>query len=223
MKLIIFDSSTLINLSMNGILDILISLRKNFNGKFIIPKRVKYETVDRPMKVKQFELGALRVQELINEKILELPNTVVDENELEYETREILKLSNKIFSSNESFIDIIQSGEAECLALSIIANKRGIPNLVAVDERTTRVLVERPENLKELLETKLHTGIRFHRENMISLDNIKIIRSAELVYLAHKKGLIKIGNGKLLDALLYGVKFKGCSISKQEIEEIKKL
>ena len=38
-----------------------------------------------------------------------------------------------------------------------------------------------------------------------------------------QKGLVNLSDGNVLDALLYAVKFKGCSISDDEIREIKKL
>ena len=38
-----------------------------------------------------------------------------------------------------------------------------------------------------------------------------------------KKGIVKIKDPKTLEALLYAVKFKGCSITDEEIKEIKKL
>ena len=42
------------------------------------------------------------------------------------------------------------------------------------------------------------------------------------MYVAWKKGLIEIADGnKVLDALLWALKFKGCAISGDEINEIK--
>ena len=81
---------------------------------------------------------------------------------------------------------------------------------------------ENPENLRRLFEDKLKTRVEL-KKSFYELRSIKFIRSAELVYLAYKKGLIKLGDGDLLDALLYAVKYKGCAISRQEIEEAKKL
>ena len=40
------------------------------------------------------------------------------------------------------------------------------------------------------------------------------------MYVAYKKGLIKIQDPQLLDALLYAMKFKGAAISGDEIKEI---
>ena len=73
MKILIFDSGTLINLSMNGMLDLLERLKSIWNGKLIITSQVKYEIIDRPLEVERFELGALRVQSLLFHNVLEMP------------------------------------------------------------------------------------------------------------------------------------------------------
>ena len=96
-------------------------------------------------------------------------------------------------------------------------------NVMALDERTMRMLVEKPDNLKKLFIKKLHANVTSKRENYKYFEGAKIIRSAELVYIAYKKKLVNLKNGIVLDALLYAVKFNGCSISDVEIEEIKGL
>ena len=65
MKAIIFDASTLISFAMNGLLREIVGLKKIFKGKFIITKEVKSEVIDRPIKIKRFELEALKIQQLI--------------------------------------------------------------------------------------------------------------------------------------------------------------
>jgi hypothetical protein len=65
--------------------------------------------------------------------------------------------------------------------------------------------------------------LRYNKKEFEFFRQFKIIRSIELAYIAYKKGLVKFGDGKLLDALLYSLKFKGCAVSSEEIEEIKKL
>lgn len=223
MKILIFDSSTLINFSLNGLTDLLVKLKKNFRGKFIITKAVKYETIDRPLKVKRFELGALKTNKLLKEKILEMPSSInISEEEIENKTREILKQANRAFFTRNEFMHIIDRGETSCLALSLILTDRKIENIIAVDERTTRMLGEKPGNLRKLFEKKLHTNVQL-KKDFSFLKNIKFIRSSELVYIAYKKGLVDLENGNILDALLYATKFKGCAISREEIEEMKKI
>jgi hypothetical protein len=75
-----------------------------------------------------------------------------------------------------------------------------------------------------MMERKLHTPLDAQLSLLDELKGFKFIRSAELLFVAHKKGLVHVKDGKdLLDALLYGVKFKGCAISSTEIEDMKKL
>ncbi len=221
-KALVFDSSTLINFAMNGILDILENLKKEFGGKFLITKNVKYETIDRPLEIKKFELGALKIKSLLERNILEL----AEESELGEKTREILELANHTFlarySSGKQWMHIIDDGEASCVALSIILSEKGVENAVAIDERTTRMLYENPENLQELFRKKMHTEVTSSRD-FSGFKNVRFIRSSELVYVAWKKKLVDLGDGRVLDALLYATKYNGNSISYEEIEEIEKL
>ena len=117
---------------------------------------------------------------------------------------------------------IVDRGEVSCLAISILLSEKGIENVISVDERTARMIVESPDNYVNLLRKKLNTKVEM-KGDLTFLKDIKVIRSSELFYLAYKKGLIGLKNPKVLDALLYASKFKGCSISFEEIEQIKKL
>ena len=221
MKVIIFDASTLITLAMNGLLDELAKLKKMFDGKFIITKDVKREVIDKPVTIDRFKLEALKVQELLSKKIIEMPASLkVGEKEIFKKTEEVKKVANSTFSTSERDIHLIDSGEASCMALSKILDKKGIKNAVAVDERTARMIGEKPENLKRLFENKLHTSINVKKENYKYFEGFTFIRSAELVYVAYKKGLINIRKEKVLNAVLWALKFHGCSISYDEIKEI---
>ena len=227
MKSIVFDAGTLITLSMNGLLDMLKDLKKIFNGKFLITREIKSEIVDRPLAIKKYKLGALRLKALIDEGILEFPQDVgINDKDITDLTYKLLKESNTLFYANGNYdkpIHIIDLGEASILALSSLLSQKGIENIIAIDERTTRILCEKPENLKEILESKLH--IKITQKGRISNLNYKtpFIRSTELIYVAYKKGLIKNSNPEVLDAMLYGAKFKGAAITSEEIKQIEKL
>ena len=224
MKIIIFDASTLISFTMNGLLPELRELKKNFKGHFIVPKEVIHEIVEKPLKIKRFELEAIRADQLLKDKILETPSVLgIKDSEISKKTKQIFDLANTTFIGKKSPIHLIDSGECGALALSEILNKKKIPNLIAVDERTTRSLIEDPEDMRKFLEKKLHTKIIPKKENYKFFKQFKIIRSAELIYIANKKGFVKLKHKDVLDALLYALKFKGCSISHDEIREIKKL
>ena len=120
-KILIFDSSSLINFALNGLTDLLVELKKEFRGKFIITKEVKYETIDRPLNIKKFELGALKINKLLIEKILEMPESInINNMQLKEKTSEILRIANNSFLARNEFMHIIDNGEASCLALSFI-------------------------------------------------------------------------------------------------------
>jgi len=220
MNLIVFDSSTIINLTMNNFLPLIKDLKKSFSGKFIVPHSVKHETVKRPLTIKKFKLNALNVSKLFDEKIFEGPEAVgIKDQEVQKRKKRILDFSNKLFYAENQPIHIIDDGEAECLAVCMILNEKKVNNILAVDERTTRVLGENPDNLKKILGNKLHKHVtKKDVEEMTELGKIKFIRSSEIVYVAYKKGLIKDKN--FLDAMLYSTKFKGAAISDEEIKQI---
>lgn len=223
-KVLILDSGPLINLSMNGLLYILENLRKSFDGKFLITKNVKEEVYDRPLKIKRFELEALRIEELLNLKILELPQSVgINENELDRETKEIMNIANYSFKAEGQWINIISPAETSCLALSSLLTKKGIDNIIAIDERTARILSEKPENLEKLMSNKLHKRVTLENQNIKKLEKLRFIRSSELVYVAYKKGLARVKGKKALEALIYATKFKGASISWDEVDALRKM
>ena len=224
-KAIIFDASSLISLAMNGLLPELENLKKVFGGKFIITKDVEREAIERPIKIPRFALEGLRLRELFRKGVLELPSAVgVNDEEINLETSRFENLANNIFSSNREKIELIHRGETSSLALSRILSERKIENVICIDERTTRMLVEKPENLKDLLERKMHVKVKLGKEEFRAFKGFKIIRSTELMYVAWKKNLVRLKDGrKVLEALMWALKFKGCAISDDEIKEIARL
>ena len=223
MKYLIFDSGPIISLTMNGMLPIIEKLKEVFDGEFILTSQVKNEIVDRPMKIKRYKLEALRVMDLIDRGIFKMSSDIISPQKLNKEISRILKITNGVLRTVQTGekIKIIHEGEASCLAFSNLSDS---DNVIVIDERTTRLLTEAPQNLEKMMGKKLHTPIKAELSLLDGLKKFKFIRSAELLFVAYKKGLIPIKKNKdLLDALLYGVKFKGAAISSQEIEEMKKL
>lgn len=224
MKAIIFDSGTLISFSMNGLLGELSELKKFFDGKFIITADVKREVIDKPLTIKKFELEALRIKEMLDEKILEMPSSLgINEKILNDETEKIKRIANETLSTRGENVHLIDSGEASCVAMGVLLNRNKVENVIAIDERTMRLLCERPGNLKDIMEKKLHTKIIEKKDNYRFFKGLKFIRSIELIYVAYKKGVVKMKGKDVLDALLYALKFKGASITDEEISEIKKI
>ena len=179
--------------------------------------------IEKPLTIKRFELEALRVNALLQDGVLEMPSVIgIEDSELDLRTSYYRDLANVTFQAKGKDIHIIDSGEASCLGLSELLTKRKIENIIAVDERTTRLLGEKPDNIRELMKRKLHTEISSKKENYKFFKGFRFIRSTELMYVAWKKGLIDVkGNGVVLDALLYALMFKGASINPDEIREIK--
>ena len=223
MKYLILDAGPIISLTMNGMLGILESLKENFDGEFIITPAVRGELIDRPMKIKKFELEAIQVRNLIDKGIIKLSSDIIPNNKLDKETKKVLLAANRFLQSSKTGekISIIHNGEAECIAFSLLC---GVENIIAIDERTARMMVESPENLKKLMEKKLHIPLKADLEAVRGLKKVRFIRSSELLFLAYKKNLIPMKKEKqLLDALLYGAKFKGTAITSEEIEQMKLL
>ena len=209
---------------MNGLIEEFRELKKIFPGKFIITREVKLEIIDRPLNIKRFELEALKLNQLLDDHILEMPSVLgVNENKISDLTAEIHNVANNTFFGRENAIHIIDLGEESCIALSKMLNDEKIINVISTDERTVRILCEKPENLRELLRKRLHTSVNAKTDNYKYFKGFRFIRSAELIYLAYKKGLVKLRNHDVLDALLYAMKFNGCAISDDVIAEMKRM
>jgi intracellular sulfur oxidation DsrE/DsrF family protein len=97
---------------------------------------------------------------------------------------------------------------------------------VLIDERTTRMLVEAPLDMKAHLEDEFQKKIEVNQKNLDRFlemtRNFNLFRSTEIAITAYEKGLFK-DYGEMekraIEAALYGLKFSGCSISFSEIEE----
>jgi hypothetical protein len=223
-KVLIFDAGPIIGFSMNGLMPELKKLKEVFPGKFIITKEVKEEIIDRPITIKRFELEALKTQELINDGTIEFPESLgIKEEEITRKTEELLDIANNTYKQRGKSIHLIDKGETSILVLSKMLEKKDYEQVLVVDERTTRMLCEKPENLKKLLQKKLHVRVDIKRENLENFRGFKIVRSCELAYMIYKNGLFRLKSPKILDAALYGLKYKGCSISNEEIDKLKKL
>lgn len=222
-KYIIFDAGPIISMSMNGLLPLLEKLKENFDGKFILTPAVKREVVDKPMRIKEFKIEAIKVKYLIEKGVFTMSSDVVANSTLLAERDRILKAANGVLRSTKSGqkIKILHEGEAACLAF---ANLCDCDNVLVVDERTTRMLFEDPNSVREMFAHKTHGKVDSDFSLLSGMKDFKFIRSTELVYIAYKKGLIEYGHGKdVLEALLYALKFKGTTISSKEIELVKRM
>jgi len=225
MKYLIFDAGPLINFSMNGLLDSFEKLKQTFKGEFLITKEVKKEIIDHPKTVKRFELGAIRLEQLYNKGVFRLADINQEEvDELRRLRDNFLQKANSMFKTKKREVHLLDKGECAALALSTILKRKNNEDIpLVIDERTTRILCENPKNLKKLMEKKLHTSIKANTSSYDLFKGFKIIRSTELAYMIHKKGLFKLDHPKAFEAIVYGLKFKGCSISEKEVQALSRM
>lgn len=217
-KYLIFDSGPIINFAMNGLLPLLEKLKKEFDGEFLITKEVKREIIDYPLTIKKYELEALQIKDLFDRGVIkhaDLTNKQIDE--LRKKREEIMEVANTMFSNHGKNIHLLDKGECAALALSLILKA---PNILVIDERTARMLCEKPDNLRKIFEKKIKCSIDANSKNYQFFSQFKIIRSTELAYIAGKKGLFDIHDPKVLEASLFSLKYHGCSISEEEIKEM---
>ena len=223
MKSLVFDAGPVISLATNNLLWILEPLKKEFRGKFYITEAVKHELVDRPLEIKKFKFEAIQVQKLIEDGTLE----IIDNSRIMQNTPVLLNTANGIFKAFNNYMRIVHFAE-----MSVIAAANSInADAIVIDEKTTRLLMENPKNLAEILKKTLHTSIGTNEANLKDFRsraaNIRAIRSVELVAIAYEHGLLdtyitKIPDSRknLLESVLWGVKLNGCAVSKDEIEQI---
>ena len=222
MKALVFDSGSIISLVLDNLGWILKPLRLKFNGDFYITPEVRKELIDTPLNSKRFKFEAM-----YNKEFLDNGSLILAEEELTVETNRLLRLSNSIFKIGNEELKLFQRAEVESLALV----KTIRADALVVDERTLRMLIEEPYNLRDLLRKKLHRKVVIDSSNLKEfqkiIGDVSVIRSSELLVMAFELGLLdKYADGdkkELLDGVLWGVKLRGCSISSEEIERIIKL
>jgi predicted nucleic acid-binding protein len=223
MKRLIFDSGPIISLATNGLLWILPRMKDAFGGSFIITEAVRYELVTRPFETHRFKFEALQVERLIEQGVLELE----DSPQIRDGAERLQRMANNVFVVHGRPLAIMHGGEAQALAAASALNADGI----VMDERITRLLVERPEALEHLLGKRLHSTVHIERSQLgdfsSRLGKVRIIRSAELVTLAYEQGIfddykVRIPHveRELMDSLLWGMKLHGCGISEEEIAQL---
>ncbi len=216
---IVFDASTLISFSQSCLIEILHRLQKQSNWRFLVTRTVYNEIITNPMKIKRFELNAIRLSRAIDQGWLAFIEPTSAETA---KTEEISRHANQTFFANKQPLSLVHAGEAEALAL---CQSRKIP-ILAMDERTTRMLIEGPNQLREILAERTNNQIE---TNETSLDafrrnfsDLTIVRSVELLGLAYERKLFEptlSQNHQSLEAGLFALKFSGCAVSETELNE----
>jgi len=226
MKSIVFDAGPVISLTTNNLLWVLERLKREFDGEFYIPPAVKYELIERPLSSKKFKFEALQVMSNVKKDTLK----IIDTPQIKLLAEELLQLANHTFKIKGNWLTIVHYAEMEVLATAIIMNT----SATVIDERTTKLLIEAPQELVKVFEGMFGSRVYIDQKNFDKVKNwvknIKVIRSVELLMVAFEKGILNdyIIDGKepkktLVDSLLWGVKLHGCAISRREIEELVRL
>lgn len=228
MKTAIFDTSSIISIATNNLLWVIPELKKRFKGEFYISEAVKKEIIDAPLQGKKYKLEAMQVLSLIGSGHIKIYKDGIAKRS------ETLKdTANRIYKTKDTWIRIVHDAEIECLEMAIELKSEAY----VIDERNTRMLVENPEKLGELLEKKLHTKVEINQENLKQfkehVKDIKIIRSTELMIAAYELGIMNEYLKKeenqitdvnlrktLVEGMLWGLKIKGCAITNNEMNQI---
>ena len=217
-KSVVCDASSLIALTDTGLLGALVMIESKMKGNLLITKGVIDESVNTPIKRPQYAFSAIRIKRALKTGLFE----IIDYDLNTYDR--ILRTTNNMFYTDRPF-HLVNHGEAEMLAAAL-DNKVGY---VLMDERTTRMLIESPLELKKHLENEFRVRININQELFDDFKKltggIKVIRSTEILAMAKDSSYFhkfKDMEPEAYKAALYALKFNGCSISFEEIEELAK-
>ncbi|MBU0591912.1 hypothetical protein KKF81_00895 [Candidatus Micrarchaeota archaeon] len=218
-KEVLCDAGVLISLTSACLDDLLRFFAENHGVRFIISPSVEEESVGRPIKsdLKKYLFSAIRIKDAIEDGIVVVVNA-----DITSKAQKIMSLANNLFYIGGKPLHLIHYGESELIALS---QELGI-NHILVDERTTRLLIESPFTLKKHLENEFKINVMVNKKNLTELSSeffsLNPIRTSELVMLAYENGYFKRFEKLQKSAIksaLYKVKYAGCSIGFDEIDE----
>jgi predicted nucleic acid-binding protein len=214
--MIVVDSSSVISLAVNCLCPVLERLGTNF----IITPKIYEEIVSRPSENKRFALESMRIRRLVESGTLLVQEPAGTLHE------DILDAANRVYSIRGKELKIIHHGEAEAISLAAEIKARAF----LVDERTMRLLIEAPYELRKLLAYRNQAEVKLNevwlRKLKLLLPDIPLIRSAEIVAIAYERGLLTMMHGvedkTVLEAALSALKFSGCAITWDEVAEYQK-
>ena len=213
---IVFDSSTLISFSESCLVGALPFLKEKTGARFLITPEVRNEIVNRPLHVSAHAFSALRLRRLIDERVLE----VAEPPQGTAET--LLSLANGLFVIKGGPVEIFQAGEAECVAFLAA----GGADAIAVDEKTTRLLLEDPYKMLDKVRMEFRSKVDIDAEKLRQwrklVGTATVMRSSELLAIAAEKGYLRefgSSQGEALHAALFSLKSAGCSLTTKELGE----
>jgi len=208
------DASSLISIVSTCFANSLKELVKTLGLELYISKTVYKECIERPITIKRYELSAVRLKQAVKQGWIK-----VFKEKLYDEMKRIQKTANKIYKINNRPLELVHEGEAESLALM----KRLSAKIFIIDERTTRMIIESPEQLAVRLRKKYNAEVAINkkalREFNSMVGDIDILRSAELIALCFEHNLLALPKEpQSLEAALYAVKYAGCAVAGYEID-----
>ncbi|MEM4267872.1 MAG: hypothetical protein QXK37_03485 [Candidatus Woesearchaeota archaeon] len=228
MKRVVLDTGPLISLTLNNLVWLLKPLKEKLQGQFCITKSVYKELIEQPLHTRKYRFEALQILPYIADGTILL----LKDEKIYTQAEELLANANRCFYSNQNNINIVHLADMEVVSAALFADA----SAVVFDERTSRLLIENPERLRQHLQKKLHTQVKADQKIVAELKQkigkIKVIRSFELVTVAFETGLLNtlIAEGEekivdnlrlaLLEGALWGIKLSGCSVRSDEIDEI---
>ncbi len=219
MAFIVCDSSSLISLSDTCNIDVFRFLRGH-GGEFAIPPAVEEEIVGHPSQLKQYAFSAVRLRKLVEDGIVrtDAPSRLASEKQ------SIESAANTAIRVDGKPLQLIHSGEAECLALLKLSSEK--QKTLLVDEKTVRLLLESPNKLVERLRGEYEGRVEIDNAAMNSfgagLERVTVVRSTELVAVAASLGFFADYGQLAGDAArtaLGALQLAGCSISSDELRD----
>ena len=218
MNTLALDSSALISLSESCVISALRFLKAK--AAFVAPDSVYLESVENPLKIKQYGFSALRIKRLFFEGAVRRVSASPEK------TQAVLALANSLFYVGERPLELIHKGEADCLGLALA----GVVGGIAVDEKTLKLLIENPNKLRDLLVGEYEEKVRIEETTLKKWQQltrgIKIIRSAEILAIAGKLGYFRFFQDDEVPAFhaaIYALKGYGCSLTKDELKEFEQI
>ena len=222
---LVVDSSTIISCAMNCMLWIFDELKKK-NIEFITPTSVREEVINSGLSSQRFKYEAIRVMHHFVNSTFD----VVDEDVKEM-TNTLMHYANTTFYIKGNPIKVLQDADVEVAVTAFKINA----DAILTDEKTLRMFIEDPNSIKKVLEERFKTKIKVDEKSLFkfreSIGHIPVFRSTELAAFAFEEGLFdptitrcEIGSKinckkEILEGILFSLKFAGCAISFDEINQ----
>ena len=220
---VVCDSSALISLADTCNIGALKHITKEAGIGFLVTPAVKMEIISRPLTIRKYAFSAVRLQKVLNDNVL----SMITSEQLHDKTQRVLELANGLIRVDKKPIELVQIGEAECVAIFSSASAQAL----LIDEKTTRLLIENPYRLRETIEAEYgHSEVSIDHDSLEEFASITkgitCMRSCELLAYAYKKGFFdEYGDKKeeAFKAAIFSVREAGCGMTSAEMAEYEKM